>query len=77
MGGGGVSGQLHALADLPQGNNPQYKLNRSIGEPWRTYGHFREKKNLLPLPGSNRASWSLQRGQYTSGAILIHQNNRA
>jgi len=39
----GVSGQLNALADLPQGNNPQYPLHRRVNGPWSRYGHFRDK----------------------------------
>jgi len=39
----GVSGQLHVLADLPQGKNPQYPLHGRVDGPWSGYGHLRDK----------------------------------
>jgi hypothetical protein len=47
----GVSGQLHALAALPQGKIPRYPLDRRLGGPqnWSELGG--EKKNSQSLPG--------------------------
>jgi hypothetical protein len=33
----------------PGGKNPQYPLNRRLGEPQTKYGALKEK-NLLPIP---------------------------
>jgi len=32
--GGAVSGEIHALFDLPCGRSPLYLLNRRLGEPY-------------------------------------------
>jgi hypothetical protein len=44
----GVSGQLHALADLPQGKSPRYPLDRRLGGPQSRYGRCGEEENLAP-----------------------------
>jgi hypothetical protein len=46
-----VSGQLHVLVTLPQGNNFLYPMNRKQGGPESQSQHFGEDKNILPLIG--------------------------
>jgi hypothetical protein len=46
-----VSGQLHALAALPQGKNPWHPLDRRSGGPQSRSRRGGEEKNLQPLPG--------------------------
>jgi hypothetical protein len=46
-----VSGQLHASADLSQGKNPCYTLDRRLGGPQSRSGRGAEEKNSHPLPG--------------------------
>jgi hypothetical protein len=46
-----VSGQLHALAALPQGKNPCYPLDRRLSVPQRRSGRGGEEKYSQPLPG--------------------------
>jgi hypothetical protein len=41
-----VSCQLY-----PQGNNPQYQLDRRLGGPQNRSGRGGEEKNSQPLPG--------------------------
>jgi hypothetical protein len=45
-----VSDQFHAQAALPMGKDLQNTLTRKLGGPHSWSGHFREEKNLLPLP---------------------------
>jgi hypothetical protein len=45
-----VSCQLHALAALPRGNSPWYKLDMRLGGPQSRYGQCGKVKNLLLLP---------------------------
>jgi hypothetical protein len=45
-----VSGQLHALATLPQGKSPWYPLDRRLGEPQNRSGRGGEENNSQPLP---------------------------
>jgi len=46
-----VSGQLHALAALPQGKRPWCPLARRLGRPQSQSGRSGEEKNSQPLPG--------------------------
>jgi len=46
-----VSGQLNALAALPQRKSPWYPLDRRFGGPQSHSGHSDEEKNSQPLPG--------------------------
>jgi hypothetical protein len=46
-----VSGQLHAPAVLPQGKNPRYPLDRTLGGPQSRSGRGGEEKNSQPPPG--------------------------
>jgi hypothetical protein len=57
----GVSGLRHAPAALyPHRRDPQYPLNRRLGEPQSWSGHRDYKKNPLPLPGIKPQSYSPQ-----------------
>jgi hypothetical protein len=44
-----LSGQLHALATLPQGKSQMYQLDRRLGGPQRQYGRCGEEKNFAML----------------------------
>jgi len=44
-----VSGRLHALAALPQGESPQYPLDRRLGGPHSQSGCAGKGKHSLPL----------------------------
>jgi hypothetical protein len=46
-----ASGQLHALAALPPGKEPQYPLDRRLGGLQSWSGRGGEAKNSQPLPG--------------------------
>jgi hypothetical protein len=46
-----VSGQLHAMAILPQGKCPWYPLDMRLGGPQSWFGHGVEEKNSQPPPG--------------------------
>jgi hypothetical protein len=41
-----VSGQLHTLATLPQGKDPRFPLDRTLGESQSWSGHCGQEKNL-------------------------------
>jgi len=45
-----VSDQFHAQAVLPMGKDLHSILTRKLSVPHSWSGHFREEKNLLPLP---------------------------
>jgi len=45
-----VTGHIHALAALPQGNNSQYPLDRRLGGPQSCSGRGGEEKNSQPIP---------------------------
>jgi len=45
-----VSDQFHAQAALPMGKDLHNILTRKLSGPYSWSGHFREEKNLLPLP---------------------------
>jgi len=47
-----LNGQLHSLAALSQGKNPQYPLNRRLGGPQSLSGCSGEDRNSQPLPGT-------------------------
>jgi hypothetical protein len=46
-----MSGQLHVLAALPPGKDPQYPLDRRLGGPQSRSGCSSEEKNSQPPPG--------------------------
>jgi hypothetical protein len=46
-----VSGQLHALAALPQGKSPRYPLDTRLGGPQSRSGSGGEETNSQPPPG--------------------------
>jgi hypothetical protein len=46
-----MSGQLHALATLPQRKSTWYPLDRRLGGPQSCSGHWSEEKNSQPPPG--------------------------
>jgi hypothetical protein len=45
-----MSDQLPDLAALPLGKEPQYPLERRVGEPQNWSGQHGEEKNLAPAP---------------------------
>jgi hypothetical protein len=47
-----LSGQHHAPAALPQGNNPWYPLFKRLVGAQVQSGRYRKEKNLLFLPGN-------------------------
>jgi hypothetical protein len=46
-----VSGQFHAPATLPLGENPRYPLERRLGGPRSRSGRDGKEKNSQSLPG--------------------------
>jgi hypothetical protein len=46
-----VSGQIHALAALPQGKSPWYPLDRRLGGHQSRSGRGGEQQNSHPPPG--------------------------
>jgi len=53
-----VSGQIYALAALPQGKSPRLPLDMRLGGPHRRYGHGGEEKisHNCPCRKSNTRS---------------------
>jgi hypothetical protein len=66
-----VSGQLHALAFLPQGKSPWYPLDRRLDGPQSQSGCGGEEKNSQPLSGLKPLIIQLIAQHYTTE--LSHQ----
>jgi hypothetical protein len=66
-----VSGQLHAPAALPPGEDPWHPLNWRLGGPQSRSGRGGEEKNTQPLPRLEPPNIQPVAQRYTAELFLL------